>query len=61
MIRFEDIRMASQTQPATHPVLLAIAVAAFLVLFILGVNLHVTQSGHIAVEQSGAEAPKNTH
>lgn len=33
--------MASHSQPKTHPVLLAIAAAAFIVLLVLGINLYM--------------------
>ena len=53
--------MASHTEPATHPVLLAIAAAAFVVLLVLGVDLHGTQSGHSAAEHDKTASPNNAH
>lgn len=53
--------MASHTQAETHPVLLAIAGAAFLVLFVIGVNLFTKQSGHSSVGQVNTHTPVTNH
>ena len=45
--------MSTHTQPDTHPVLLAISAAAFLVLFVLGINLHSARAGHVSHAEAG--------
>ena len=38
--------MGSHGQPETHPVLLSIAILAFIVVMLLGLQLHYHQAGH---------------
>ena len=45
--------MSTHTQPDTHPVLLAISAAAFVVLFVLGINFHSAQAGHVSHAEAG--------
>jgi hypothetical protein len=46
----EENSMSASTKPETHPLLLAIAAAAFIVVMMLGVGLFTSGGEHVRVE-----------
>ena len=53
--------MSSHSQPETHPVLLGIAGAAFVVLMLLGIGLSGSTKGHTANGHAAQEVHESGH